>query len=103
MGSRPSTTSGAADPVAYCFDVADWVAASCESQGVPVKVTDARIVAKVAVLFGAPVAGSEPPDRLHPGGVEDVATGTAGDHGVVEDRGDDGVAAVETEIVPVVS
>ena len=103
MGSRPTTTPGPTGADGSGFDVAAWVAASCEAQGVPVKVTDVRVVARVAVLFGAPAAASEPPDRLHPGGVEGVAAGTAGDHRVVEDRGDDGMTAVETEALPVVS
>jgi len=83
------------------FDVTGWVAASCAAQGVPVKVTDARVVAKVAVLLGAaPPAGSESPDGLDPAGVEGAAPGTAGDDGVIEHGRHDGVSAVETETIP---
>jgi len=83
------------------FDVAGWVAASCRAQGVPVKVTDARVVARVAVLFGAIApAGSESPDGLDPAGVEGAAPGAAGDDGVIEHSGDDRVLAVEAEGVP---
>lgn len=63
------------------------------------KVTDARVVAKVAVLLGAPVC-SESPDGFYPGGVEGAAAGTAGDDGVIEHGRHDGVAAVETETIP---
>ena len=103
MGSRPTAGSGAAGTDGPSFDVAAWVVASCEAQGIPVKVTDARVIARVAVLFGAPAAASEPPDRLNPGRVEGAGPGTAGDHGMVEDRGDDRVTPIETEGLPVVS
>jgi len=42
MGSRPTAASGAAGTDGPSFDVAAWVVASCEAQGIPVKVTDAR-------------------------------------------------------------
>lgn len=82
------------------FDVAAWVASSCRAQGVPVKVTDARVVARVAVLLGAAPAGSEPPDGLDPAGVEGAAPGPAGDDGMIEHRGDDRMPSVEAEGVP---
>lgn len=87
------------------FDVAGWVAASCARQGVPVHVTDAWVVARVAVLLGAdaPVC-SEPPERFDAGGVEGLGAGGAGsDDGVVQHGGDDGVAAVQPELFPLVS
>lgn len=34
-------------------EVAAWVEASCQAQGVPVHVTDAAVLRDVAVLFGA--------------------------------------------------
>lgn len=39
-------------------ELAAFVAESCDRQGVPVKVTDARVVADVAVLLGGRGSGS---------------------------------------------
>ena len=85
--------------------LAAWVTASCQAQGVPVKVSDRRAVEQVRVLLtgqagrtaparqrgrSAPVGRSQPPDRLHPARVEGLDAGRAGaDHGVVEDGADD--------------
>lgn len=98
------------------FDLAAWVAASCESQGVPVKVTDPEVVRQVWVLLGAGESGPrlvrqhgrgparrvlEAPERPYPVGVEGAGGGTPGaDDGVVQDGGDDGVLTGEAEVGP---
>jgi hypothetical protein len=81
--------------------VAAWLAASCAGQGVPVLVTDPRVLADVAALLsaqGAPGSArsagrgrsagmSDPPDGSDPAGVQGSAAGLSGvDDGVVEDR-----------------
>lgn len=98
------TTASVTSPTAPVgFDVAAWVAVSCARQGVPVKVTDARVVARVAVLLSGRRSVSEPPDGLDPGGIEPPgALDTGSDHGMVEHRGDDGVAAVQSQSGPLV-
>lgn len=104
------TRSGPAATLSgYPLDVLlDWLRASCEAQGVPVSVRDARVVADVAVLLGVsspegreagagarvrvsarppslgPGVGSQPPDGLDPGGIEASPTGGFCDHDVVE-------------------
>ena len=45
-------------------DVAAWLVASCAEQGVPVLVTDPRVLATVAALLAGPVAA---PDRAERG------------------------------------
>ena len=89
-----------------------WVAASCQRHGVPVKVTDALVVSKVAVLLsggkarpaaerGRASLRSEPPDEIDSGGINSPGSGGAGaDDGVVEQGGDDGVLAGEVEVGP---
>jgi hypothetical protein len=78
-------------------DVAAWLSASCVEQGVPVLVTDPRVLADVAALLSATprspgrraraVKPSDPPDRSDPAGVEGPAALLSGvDDGVVEDR-----------------
>lgn len=54
-----SATSPSAAPRAREVDLAvvAWVVESCERQGVPVKVTDAAVVARIGVLLGASDAG----------------------------------------------
>ncbi len=37
--------------------VSEWLAASCAAQGVPVRVSDPQVLAKVAALLPAPVVG----------------------------------------------
>lgn len=82
-------------------DLAVWVAASCARHGVPVKVTDPLVLARVAVLLsgaaapaatsGRAVRGSEPPDGIDPAWVELAGAGCAGsDDGIVEHRTHDG-------------
>ena len=75
-------------------DVAAWLAASCAAQGVPVLVTDPRVLADVAALLsGVPrsakstVQPSDPPDRADPAWVERPAAWLPGvNESVVEDR-----------------
>jgi hypothetical protein len=95
-------------------DLEAWVTASCDAQGVPVQITDAYVLAKVATLLtgGAsrpsagkrrPVAptGSEAPHRLHSTSVEPAASGTGrSDHNVVDNGGDDGRLSGEVQSFP---
>jgi hypothetical protein len=93
--------------------IADWLVASCQAQGVPVAVTDPAVVGRVAVLLTGRArrnGRSRPPaedDRspaphgLDAGRVEPVAPGP--DDGVVEDGLDDGALTVEVEVVPLAS
>ena len=95
-------------------EFAAWVTESCERHGVPVKVSDARVVAEVAVLLsGGTVrpdmqlrrparAGSETPDGIDAGRVEglDAGSGARVDDTVMEHRSDDGVLASQGEIGP---
>lgn len=93
-------------------DLAAFVEASCLRQGVPVRVTDAAVVARVVALLGVGVAGrkrsgtaapaaSELPDEFDAVGVEASSTGGAGsDYGVVEDGSDDGGLAGQVEFGP---
>ena len=85
--------------------VAAWVTASCQAQGVPVKVSEARTVEQVRVLLtgqagrtaaarqrgrSAPAGRSQPPERPDPVGVEGSgATRARSDHGVIEHGLDD--------------
>jgi hypothetical protein len=94
-----------------------WLEASCARQGVPVRVTDAETVRRVAALLGGPVDGpraharsastrpaagrSQPPPGHDPVDVQTpAARGARGDDGAVEDGGDDGVLAPEVEPGP---
>lgn len=85
------------------FDLAAFVAASCERQGVPVKVSDSVVVGRVAALLGAGRGGggakpapaaparSELPHDLDSVRVERSGTGSAGaDDDLIDDRPDDG-------------
>lgn len=85
--------------------IAAWVTASCQAQGVPVRVSEARTVEQVRVLLtgqagrtapalqrgrSAPGGRSQPPDRPYSGGVEGLGSGRSwSDDGVVEDGADD--------------
>lgn len=85
--------------------VASWVTASCQAQGVPVKVIDARTVEQVRVLLtgqggrtaparqrgrSAPAGRSQPPERPDPGRVEGLRAARAGsDDRVVQHSADD--------------
>jgi hypothetical protein len=92
--------------------LAAWVAASCVEQGLSVKVSDPVALRRVGVLMGAagtvgqPRRGggrarrSQPPDRPDPAGVEPSGAGRGTDHGVVEQRGDDGSLPIEVERGP---
>lgn len=98
------------------FDLASFVSASCERCGVPVKITDPLVHARVAVLLSGQAArgaaqrdpggwvGSESPDKVHAAGVEPSATfGGRGDDSVVEYGFDDGVLPSEVEFGPLAS
>jgi hypothetical protein len=75
-----------------------WVERTCREQGVPVKVRDPATIRAVALLLRS---GSELPGRHHATGVEAVEPPPAGSDGhPVEDRGDDGAAAVDGEVGP---
>jgi hypothetical protein len=105
---------GAAGPVVAVdlnsFDLAAFVAASCERSGVPVKVSDALVRQRVALLLsGRAVRGdapasrgpSDPPDQVDPVRIEDrTSFVSTGDHSVVQDRFDDGVLPGEVEVRP---
>lgn len=93
--------------------VAAWVEASCAAQGVPVKVSDPHVVARVGVLLGVrsatgaqaklrPVrtAASEPPDRTNPVGIERAGHLGRVDDGVIQHGGDDGSLPVEVQAGP---
>ncbi len=79
-----------------------WVARSCAEQGLPLLVTDVLVLERVRVLLtgtAAPTrgpmsdsagAGSEPPERLHPVGVQAAgAEGAGSNDSMVEDGADD--------------
>ena len=93
----------------YPLDVLlGWLRASCEAQGVPVAVRDARVVANVAVLLGVSSlegrgagagprvrvsarppsigqdVGSQAPDGPDPGGIEATSTGRFCDDDMIE-------------------
>lgn len=89
-----------------------WVESTCAAQGVPVVVTDPVVLRRVgALLTGiagdvprrasaehAPGGRSQPPDRLHPVGVEHLRAGGAGeDDCMVEQGPHDGVLPVEVQ------
>lgn len=97
-----------------------WVARSCAAQDLPVHVTDALVIERVRVLLTgtasptrqanpSPTArsataltvGSEPPDRLHPVGVQAAsAQGTGADDGMVEHSPDDRGLPGQVQPVP---
>jgi len=98
-------------------ELAAWVEASCARQGVAVKVTDAHVVARIAVLLGSGSARSatdasaavrlvraersEPPNEFDPPRVQGPGSGLARtDHGVVDYSGNDGVLACEVQLAP---
>ena len=94
-----------------------YVEASCASQGVPRKVTDAGVVSRMAVLLSGRATPSRfdaaasddsgrdpdldaPPD-VGSGGVRLLGPGrTGGNHDVVDESGDDGVLASQVEFPP---
>jgi len=93
----------------------EWVRRSCPGQGLPLKVTDERVVDKVRIrLRGSPVApagGARPggpaadrsqaPPDLHPLGVKTSGATLAWvDDDVVDDGVDDGSLASEVQCRP---
>lgn len=76
LTDRIPADSPRAMPVAREVDAAvvAWVIKSCERQGLPVKVTDAAVVARIGALLGVsdPAHGPESA-RSRPEGDEDVA------------------------------
>jgi hypothetical protein len=95
----------------------EWVARSCEAQGLPVKVTSDRVIAQVGALVrsaagtgrgasaaGPPAPRSETPNGLHPFDVERAGPSDSGsDHGMVKDRLDDRSLTQEVEARPLAS
>lgn len=88
-----------------------WVRASCVRHGVPVKVTDAGVVARAVTLLSggatrpnrapAPRPVLQAPDGIGPIRVDLARTRDPGaDHDVVQDGGDDGVLTGEVEFGP---
>ncbi len=93
-----------------------WVVASCAAQGVPLHVTDPRVLEQVRVLLtggagspaqarqrerGGPARRSQPPDDLEPVGVQGAGAAGAGAHqNVIDDGFDDGDLASEVEGLP---
>lgn len=97
--------------------IAAMVQASCEAQGVPVKVSHPTVVRRVAVLLGADAravperkrsgtgtgcgAGSGTPDHAHPIGVEaSDGLSVLGDFDVVDEGLDDAVLPVQVQVAP---
>jgi len=96
--------------------LAAWVAASCARHGVPVKVTDAAVIARTVTLLSSGAIrpalkpsqedrpdrwGLQAPDRVGPVRVELTGTGDARpDDDVVEHRGHDGGLAGEIQTRP---
>lgn len=97
------------------FDLAEFVAASCEAQGVAVFVTDAAVVARVAALLGGGVPGggrqpapdtppvSELPHDRHAVGVEAGASSAGSDDSVIDQGTNDGGLAGEAQVGPPVA
>jgi hypothetical protein len=100
--------------------LAAWVQRSCRAQGVPVKVTDAGVAARVVALLGGPAVGgraqarsasthpdparSQPPRGPHPVGVQAPgATDSGADDCVVQDGPDDGGLAVQVQSSPLLA
>lgn len=92
-------------------ELAAWVRASCVRHGVPVKVTDAVVVARAVTLLSggairpnraaAVLRGLQAPDRVGPIGVDLASTRDPGtDHDVINHGGDDGVLTGEVELGP---
>lgn len=102
-------------------ELAEWVAASCQAQGVPVRVADPVTVSAVVALLGGPGGGgrartrsvratrrrtgrSEAPDRLDAGGVEGSGSAdSGGDHDVVDDAAHDRGLTVQVQTRPAIA
>ena len=97
-------------------ELAAWVTASCQAQGVPTKVTDPHVLGLVGTLLTGRAgrtatarsaggahrpAGSQPPGGDHPGGVQLAGTQRAGtDLSIVQDSPDDRVLPSEVQPNP---
>ena len=99
MGRLPAGWRGLTDDLQAC--ARHWAERSCLDQQLPLKISDPRTLRDVAQLLGASVDGSDPPDRLQPGGVEAVVPAPTGaDDDVVEDGGHDRVLPREGQVGP---
>jgi len=93
----------------------DWVTRSCLAQGIPVKVTDGRVLDRVRTLLGgkpggpergastvgAPGARSEAPHGVDSIGIESGRSRRTREHGgVIQHGGDNGHLAGEIERAP---
>ena len=96
-------------------EITGFVEVSCQAQGVPVKISDPRLIDQVVVLLGgtrrssgpASEAGpgrrrarSEPPGDLNPVRVESSGASAGEDGDPVHDGGHDGVLPGEVQIGP---
>lgn len=127
-GGRDGVRAVAVDTGLSDEQVRAWVARSCAAQGVPVHVTDALVIERVRVLLtgtagptsrparssstagpsttrsstaAASMAGSEPPDRLHPVGIQAARAEDAGaDDGMVQHGPDDRGLPGQVQLVP---
>ena len=88
-----------------------WVVRSCAEQGLPLHVTDVLVLERIRVLLTGTAgpdarpasagARSEPPDRLHPVGIQGARTEDAGaDDGVVQHGPDDRGLPGQVQPVP---
>lgn len=116
MAQLVGTLSGGAVVGVLTGDaLVSWVTASCVAQGVPVKVTDGRVVDRIRILLtgesgaprrsrrpaGATGARSQVPDRRDSPGVQRRRrSGARRNDDVIEDRLHDGDLAVEVEVRP---
>lgn len=82
-----------------------WLAASCERQGVPVKIADPGVAHQITVLFGKPQRQrlgkrSNPPAGLHAVDVEHPTPLARSDDRVIEHRFDNRMTALERQVRP---
>ena len=97
-------------------ELAAWVTASCEAQGLDAKVTDIGVLRHVCCLLetgasgegpkrqhrpGPPIQSLQAPEGCHSVGVEAVGSLDSGaDDGVIENGADNGVLSVDVEAGP---
>ena len=88
-------------PIDLVDEARRWAERTCGEQGLPVTITDAVTVARVAAVLREV---SDAPDRLHARRVKAVEAANRGpDDHAVQDSGDDGSALVEVEVGPLAS